>query len=224
MNLVIANGAMLTAGPPGAALCGWGGLRAVFAASVNGQSAAVETAELRDVWRTLQGDSEAYKRLIERHQQHVSAIMWRFTRDRGVHEELVQDVFVEAYLSLRTYKGKAPLSHWLARIATRVGYGFWKANQQGPGEAVSLADWDGVAEDGDGGMEPAEAGRLLYDLLGRLGPRDRLVLTLRYLEECDTEETSRRTGWSKAMVKVQSLRAKARLKKLAEKAGWELQL
>jgi hypothetical protein len=31
-------------------------------------------------------------------------VLWRFSRDRRVHEELVQDVFVEAYLSLGRYR------------------------------------------------------------------------------------------------------------------------
>ena len=63
---------------------------------------------------TRDGDPEAYRRLIERHQDHVARILWRFSRDRRTHEELVQDVFVEAYLSLGNYRGKAPFEHWLS--------------------------------------------------------------------------------------------------------------
>jgi RNA polymerase sigma factor (sigma-70 family) len=55
---------------------------------------------------------------------------------------------------------------------------------------------------------------LVHRLLAQLRPRDRLVLTLRYLEGCDVAETSRRTGWTKSMVKVQTNRAKKRLEKL----------
>jgi DNA-directed RNA polymerase specialized sigma24 family protein len=57
-----------------------------------------------------------------------------------------------------------------------------------------------------------------------MAPRDRLVLTLRYLEECDVVETARRTGWTKTMVKVQTLRARNRLRKLIERSGTELVL
>lgn len=182
-------------------------------------------ADLRDIQRTLKGDSEAFKRLIERYQQHVAGILWKFTRDHRVHDELAQDVFVEMYLSLRTYKGKAPLSHWLARIATRIGYRFWKEKQsRSRDESFSLTEWDGALMDGQQRIDPSEAARVLYELLAQLAPRDRLVLTLRYLEECDIEETARRTGWSKPMVKVQSLRARKKLRKLFEKAGWEVTL
>ena len=141
-----------------------------------------------------------------------------------VHEELVQDVFVEAYLSLNTYRGRAPFSHWLARIATRVGYRFWKEKaRQKETESFRLAEWDDVAEDGDAiqSIEADQAADLLHRLLEQLPPRDRLVLMLRYLEGCDVAETARRTGWTKTMVKVQALRARDKLKKLLERSGME---
>ncbi len=189
-------------------------------------SATVAMDDLQDVRQSIKGDSEAYRRLIERYQQHVSQIMFRFARNKGAHQELVQDVFVEAYLSLSTYKAKAPFSHWLSRIATSVGYQFWKQNRRRQKtEHFSFEQWDRLADENNTeSIEPDQAGRLLHQLLEQLPPRDRLVLTLRYLEQCDLEETARRTGWSKTMVKVQSYRAKKKLKKLFLQAGREIQL
>jgi RNA polymerase sigma-70 factor (ECF subfamily) len=181
---------------------------------------APDTAELEDVRQSRQGDSDAYRRLIERHQEHVSGILWRFSRDRLVHEELVQDVFVEAYMSLRGYRGKAPFEHWLSRIATRVGYRYWKQTaRRRETENFTLEEWDRVPDGSAEQMDPSEAASLVHRLLAQLRPRDRLVLTLRYLEGCDVAETARRTGWTRGMVKVQTLRAKKRLEKLIAKAG-----
>ena len=181
---------------------------------------APDTAELEDVRQSRQGDSDAYRRLIERHQEHVSGILWRFSRDRLVHEELVQDVFVEAYMSLRSYRGKAPFEHWLSRIATRVGYRYWKQTaRRRETENFTLEEWDRVPDGSAEQMDPSEAASLVHRLLAQLRPRDRLVLTLRYLEGCDVAETARRTGWTRGMVKVQTLRAKKRLEKLIAKAG-----
>ena len=86
----------------------------------------VTDADRRDIRSTLDGNEDAYACLVERYEAQVFAQMWRFTRDRLVLEELVQDVFVEAYLSLARFRGEAPFLHWLRRIATRVGYRFWK--------------------------------------------------------------------------------------------------
>jgi len=180
--------------------------------------------DAEDIGNAREGDPDAYQRLVERYQDHVARILWRFSRDRATHEELVQDVFVEAYLSLHTYRGQAPFGHWLARIATRVGFRFWKEKAKArETKAFSLAEWDEVADDGDAvaALEADQAAELLHRLLEQLPPRDRLVLMLRYLEGCDVAETARRTGWTKTMVKVQALRARAKLKKLVESSGME---
>lgn len=168
-----------------------------------------------DIRDSRLGDSDAYRRLIERYQNHVSSIVWRFSRDRNVHEELVQDVFVEAYLSLHTFRGAAPFSHWLSRIATRVGYRFWKqTDRQRLVKGLSAQEWKQIRDSSADELSAVDAAELLHALLEQLSPRDRLVLTLRYLDECNVAETARRTGWSKTMVKVQTLRAKRRLEKI----------
>jgi len=180
-------------------------------------------AEIEDVRLSRKGDSDAYTRLIKRHQSHISRILWRFSRDKLVHEELVQDVFVEAYMSLHSYRQEAPFDHWLSRIATRVGYRYWKQQaRRHETESFSLAEWDQLPDKSPDEMDAGRAAELLHRLLGQLKPRDRLVLTLRYLEGCDVAETARRTGWTKSMVKVQSLRARKRLEKLFAQAGKEL--
>lgn len=187
-------------------------------------SSAVSIGELRDVKLSVEGDSDAYRRIIDRHQQHISRIMFRFSRDRQVHAELVQDVFVEAYLGLKTYKAKAPLEHWIARIATRVGYSYWKQQEkQKKTETFSIEDWDRIEQSTESN-DPSEAAEILYKLFAELSSRDRLVLTLRFLEQCSIEETARRTGWSESMVKVQTHRAKNQLKKLFRKVGKDMEL
>ena len=171
--------------------------------------------DIEDIRKSREGDSDAFRQLIERHQAHIGRIMWRFSRDQRVHEELVQDVFVEAYLSLRTYRGKSPFAHWLSRIATRVGYHYWKqTGRQRTTESFSLQEWDELASGATENRNPSQAAAVLHELMAKLPPRDRLVLTLRYLEECDVAETARRTGWTRSMVKVQTWRARKKLQQL----------
>jgi len=179
--------------------------------------------DLEDIRQSRNGDSEAYRRLIERYQRHIGQILWRFSRDHRIHEELVQDVFVEAYLSLDRYRGKAPFAHWLARIATRVGYSYWKqVARRKKRESFTLEEWDKLPFDSGEKMDASQAATLVHRLLGQLPPRDRLVLTLRYLEECDVAETAQRTGWTKSMVKVQAWRARNKLRNLFKQTGREI--
>jgi RNA polymerase sigma-70 factor (ECF subfamily) len=182
---------------------------------------AADDSDRRDVEASLGGDGEAYARLVGRHQQEIAGYMWRFTRDRAQWEELVHEVFVEAYFSLRGYRAKAPLIHWLRRIATRVGYRWWKHRERRRcQEPWPLQDWDRWAED-PSRLDAHEAAEAVHALLERMAPRDRLVLTLMYLEECTVAEIAQRTGWAQTMVKVQAHRARKRLKRLCEEAEGE---
>jgi RNA polymerase sigma-70 factor (ECF subfamily) len=128
---------------------------------------------------------------------------------------LVHDVFVEAYFALAGYRCRAPLLHWLKRIATRVGYRYWKQRRQRQERQVpwtdNLGDDMAAPDSTDAARDAAE---LVHRLLAQLAPRDRLVLTLMYLEECTVAEISQLTGWSEVLVKVQAHRARQRLRKL----------
>jgi RNA polymerase sigma-70 factor (ECF subfamily) len=66
--------------------------------------------------------------------------------------------------------------------------------------------------------KPQAAGEdVIEGLLERLSARDRLVLTLLYVEGQSVVEAAELSGWSQTMVKVQAYRARQRLKKLVSK-------
>jgi RNA polymerase sigma-70 factor (ECF subfamily) len=166
-----------------------------------------------DVRAATRGDGEAYSRIIDRYQHTIARRMHRFTRDPGAIEELVHDVFVEAYFSLGKYRGDAPLEHWLQRIATRVGYKYWEQRKRL--KTVSFEDGvhdPAMADDTAGDDAIEEVGAALE----KLPPRDRLVLTLLYLESRSVAEAADLAGWSQTMVKVQAYRARGKLRKLLE--------
>lgn len=181
-------------------------------------STELDAADIRD---SLAGDGEAFRRLVERYQQPIADYMWRFTRDRRQWEELVQDVFVEGYLSLASYSAKAPLLHWLKRIATRVGYRFWKNGQRRRVEATWTEEADLLTSTDEAVGSAQDAAELVQQILAELAPRDRLVMTLTYLEQRNVAEVAELTGWNKSMVKVQLHRARKRLAKICEKRGIE---
>jgi RNA polymerase sigma-70 factor (ECF subfamily) len=175
-------------------------------------------ADARDVVACLRGDGEAFRRLVERHQNGIASLMWRFTHDPAQQEELVHDAFVEAWRSLRSFKTDRPFGPWLRTVAVHVGYRYWKRLGRARQE-LSLEDMDDIAEARD--PDPERADELVHGLLGRLSPRDRLVLTLIYLEGHTVAETAQLTGWSKTMVKVQAYRARAKLARLLQGAAPE---
>ncbi len=172
-----------------------------------------------DIRASLRGDEDAYARLLARYENDVAAQMWRFTRNPQVHEELVHDVFVQAYLSLGGFRGAAPFLHWLRRIATRVGYAHWKLESRARDrQAAAKAEFASAPQSLETAT-PSEAGEYVYRVLAQLPPKERLVLNLLYFEDCSTLEIAERTGWSRSLVKVRAYRARQKLKRLLEEAG-----
>jgi len=175
-------------------------------------------ADRRDIAASLDGDEDAFARLVARYQAEVFKQMWRFTRDPGVQDELVQQVFVEVYRSLRGYRERAPFLHWLRRIATRVGYRYWKQEARDRRLRAAVESEAAVRRPPEE-QDPSEASELLHTFLAQLKPKDRLVLSLRYFEGCDGQEIAERMGWSPTLVHVRAHRARQKLRGLLEAAG-----
>lgn len=175
--------------------------------------AANVVVEQIDIQAAKSGNQDAYRRLVELHQQEIGRFLWKFTRDKTDWEELLQTVFVQAYLSLKKYRADGSLIDWLRGIATHVGYRFWTDRKRQRARTVSLGPDPELSA-----VTPIRPPLGLFELLENLSPRDRLVLTLLYVEERSVADTARLSGWTESMVKSQAHRARIKLKELWEKA------
>ncbi|MCG3137790.1 MAG: ECF RNA polymerase sigma-E factor [Phycisphaerae bacterium] len=173
----------------------------------------VNSEEQADLQACRRGDPEAFHRLMGRYQQELARYLWRFSRQSRVCEELVQEVLVEAYFALRNFRGESTLGHWLRRIATRIGYRYWQQrDRQRRREGGSAMELEQVAEQPLMKQDTLEAAEQWNRLLEPLATRERLVLTLQYLEELSVIEIAGLTGWSPSAVKVLAHRARQKLK------------
>jgi RNA polymerase sigma-70 factor (ECF subfamily) len=191
-----------------------------------GTEQTVDLEDWREVQATLDGDDEAYARLVDRYQNAVGSLMWRFTRSREAHEELVQQVFVEAYFSLDGFRGDGAFIAWLRTIATRVGYRWWKQRDRHGGKdrrSLEIAI-ERVSQRKDDPVGPEEAAELIHRLLERLAPRERLVLTLFYLEDCSMQEIGRHLDCSEDAAKMRVHRAREKLRGIVERENLEEEL
>lgn len=191
---------------------------APFAVMTEATPTAASPADAVDIAAALGGRQDAFDRLVIRYQDTLARQMWRFTRDRVVLEELVQDVFVEAYMSMARYRGDGPFDHWLRSIAVRVGYRYWKGrarDRRTAEAAVAVASLPSIDQTA-GSRSAKEAAEIVEGLLGRLSPRDRLVITLLHLDECSVAEAAKLTGWSQTMVKVQAFRARKKMQRMLQ--------
>jgi RNA polymerase sigma-70 factor, ECF subfamily len=89
---------------------------------VNSDMEAVAALE-RDaqlMLRVRAGDSASFALLLDRHRGSVCHFLLRMVQNRGVAEELAQEVFLRVYRSRATYEPSAKFTTWLFRIATHL--------------------------------------------------------------------------------------------------------
>ena len=162
---------------------------------------------------TLRNSDQSFAKLVARYESAVAGILWHFTRDRLVLEELVQDAFVEAYFSLNRFHEGAPFFPWLRTITTRVGYKHWRLLRR---ERLRTQLREHEMRSEPTTKTPSDVAEYVFRTLEQLGSKDRLVLTLQYFEGCSVAEIAERMGWSQTLVKVRAFRARARLRTLLE--------
>ncbi|HBE68026.1 MAG TPA: hypothetical protein DDW52_07735 [Planctomycetaceae bacterium] len=192
---------------------------AMFAVKAEELASVFEHLDVSLVRSACSGDGNAFRKIVESYQATIAAQMRRFSRDPHAVETLVHDVFVEAFMSLSSFKAKSPFEHWLRKIAVRVGYRYWQTEARDKNRLEKLRE---EAASFPSTTEPAhdakEAHEQLHVMLSQLAPRDRLVLTLLYWDGLSVAEAAKLAGWTQSLVKVQAHRARKRLKKLLEQA------
>ena len=148
---------------------------------------------------------EAFDRLIE---QYGDRLYWHIRRVVVQHEEaedVLQDTFTLAYLSIGDFRGetKSSLTAWLYRIATSVAI---KALQKRKRWAFSSLDSlrGDLLATFEQEVDPSadEIVVRLQKAILSLPTKQRLVFNMRYYDELSFEEISQATGHSVSTLKT----------------------
>jgi RNA polymerase sigma-70 factor (ECF subfamily) len=168
------------------------------------------------------GAPEDFAEVIRRHQRRVFAVLHRYERDPHRVEDLAQETFVKVWRARATFDRRAPLEHWISRIAVRVALDHLRREKRRRNE-IALADLGEDALDwlrsSEETGEPAarDAAELLGFALRELSPADRVVITMQELEGRRVRDMARTLGISGVAVRVRAMRARLKLRRILEK-------
>ncbi|MFQ6133596.1 MAG: sigma-70 family RNA polymerase sigma factor [Armatimonadota bacterium] len=90
------------------------------------------------VERAKQGDVGAFERLAARYQDRIFSYLCRMCGDPSEAEDLCQEVFVRAFVSIGRFRGAATFQSWLYRIATNMCVDALRRRRRAEGPPVSL--------------------------------------------------------------------------------------
>lgn len=191
-------------------------------------SSQAEAAELRrwvDAW-LRERNEEAARRLMDALYPGVIAIIRGRLPRRAAEEDLAQEIFVRFFEKLGSWDRRAPLTHWIARMALNHCIDRLRAEQRRP--ELRFAD---LTEDEAAALtatlaapealahQQAGAGDLAQKLLASLSPAERVVIEMLDLEGRTSPEVEALTGWSSVTVRVRAFRARQKLRKLLRQLG-----
>jgi RNA polymerase sigma-70 factor, ECF subfamily len=181
---------------------------------------ADRTDEGAIIARCLAGDRTSYTVLVERYKGLIHGLVYRMLGDAEEAEDIAQDAFVRAYLSLREFRGEARFSTWLCRIALnrckdvlrrRRREPWLPLTHEGPGPIPEAAD-DGESPIASLGRRERDA--LLHRALARLPVKYREAVVLRHLEGMELTEMSALLRIPVGAVKVRTFRGREMLRRL----------
>jgi RNA polymerase sigma-70 factor, ECF subfamily len=149
------------------------------------------------VGRAAAGDTDAFRALFVRHRGDVSRLVYRMLNGPADLEDVVQEVFVQVFRSLKDFRGQAKFSTWLHRVTVNVVLMHRRAARSRPlltEEAPSDVASDVEQEAPDEEVERRERMRAFQRLLGRLADKKRIVFVLHELEGLSPAEIGEIVG------------------------------
>jgi RNA polymerase sigma-70 factor (ECF subfamily) len=102
------------------------------------------------VLRAQANDRAAFNEIVLRYKSKVYNYIFRMVHSPSDAEDLTQETFLRAYLSIRSFQSRASLNTWLFRIATNLCIDFSRKNKRVQGLTTSLsADAPGEEDESD---------------------------------------------------------------------------
>jgi RNA polymerase sigma-70 factor, ECF subfamily len=178
-----------------------------------------ETGLVRDA---INGDLDAFNRLVLAYQDMAFNLAYRMLGDPAQAEDATQDSFISAYRHLNSYRGGS-FKAWVMRMVTNTCYDELRRQHRHPGislepvndedEEVESPSWmvDSTATP-QTLSELAELDKAVQHCLGGLPPEFRSVVVMVDIQGMDYEEAAQSTNTPLGTVKSRLARARLKLR------------
>jgi RNA polymerase sigma-70 factor (ECF subfamily) len=148
------------------------------------------------------GDSDAFRTLVDRHSRAVYRLALRMTGSPSDAEDVVQDTFLKAYRQLSRFESRANFGTWVHRIAVNCSIDLIRSRpRREAAHDASDLEHLGLSEASDSGPPSPERLTLSAEVQSRIGDAmaglsamERAAFMLRHFEGHSIDEISRVLG------------------------------
>ena len=190
-----------------------------------------DAIEERLIARLVARDERAFNELVRAYERRVFALVLRMIGNRAEAEDLAQEVFVQVFKAIGSFRGDSKLSTWIYRIAVnlcknrtkylRVRHSGEEEELEAVAERVPLGEARranvGQVERPDEMIAGKQVEQIVQRAILALEPDFRECLVLRDVEELSYEEIGEITGLPAGTVKSRIHRARAMLREIVER-------
>lgn len=150
-----------------------------------------------EIWLILRaqaGDREAFDRLFRLLQEPLYRYIFSLTGARALAEDVLQEVFILIYRKIRWLREPELLRPWVYRIAAREAFKQLKRERRWSDKAEDESALLGLPAPARDDLEPELIAQLVAQLVEKLSPASRAVITLHYLHEMPLAEIAEVMG------------------------------
>jgi RNA polymerase sigma factor (sigma-70 family) len=172
------------------------------------------------------GSEQAFRTVVDTWQHMVYNTILSMVQNTADAEELTQDVFVQVFHSISSFKGDSKFSTWLYRIAIRKALDHERKKKTR--KRLAFLNWlsnDAVAEQVPDfhhpgvALEQKQEAAHLFRLIKELPEKQRLVFTLAKAEGLPVQDIAAVLGISTGAAESLLFRARSTLQQLLKKEG-----
>src|SRR6201984_3485645 len=84
------------------------------------QTAPAERRAAAIIRLAQEGDASAFEQIYKAHSRRVYGLCFRMTGNSSLAEDLTQDVFLQVFRKIQTFRGESAFSTWLYRLAVNI--------------------------------------------------------------------------------------------------------
>jgi RNA polymerase sigma-70 factor, ECF subfamily len=162
------------------------------------------------IQRAIEGDERALHDLWSQHSPHIDAVIRRLVGDPDFAADVAQEVWIQIFRALPTYRGESQFGTWAHRIAVNRTLNALRRSRRIAKSEADMED-DTVAVDHD--SERALLAASIEEAANRLSPGARTVFMMHDVEGYTHEEIAVMMGRTVSFSKSQLARAHVRLRR-----------
>lgn len=165
---------------------------------------------------------EDFKSIVDEYYPIIYKIGRSFTNHSADFDDLYQEMLIQIYHSLKSFRSESKVSTWIYRVALNTALTFNRTDKKRQNE-THTDDWERIdrVEETESAVNERESRiEMLYGAINELKKEDRAIILL-HLEGKQYDEISEIMGISQSNTGVKIMRIKNRLQTILRRMGYE---